>query len=91
MENKFSMYKPRKGSFPYHEIKYLYAYGESGAKDIRFAIGLNEHSQYSAYPDRSSYYFGCIQTRLRQKGVIQRTKRGYYKLTKKWRELAPTI
>lgn len=85
------MYKPRKGSFPYHVIEMLYKKGECKASDIRWETGLDKHSEKSAYSDRSSYHLSSILTRLRQKGIVQRTKRGYYKLTEKWRELAPTI
>jgi hypothetical protein len=74
-------YKPRKDSFPYRVIELLYENGETKAEDIRREIGLDEHCKYSIYSDRSSYSFGCtIIPRLIAKGIVERTRRGYYKL-----------
>ena len=74
-------YKPRKDSFPYRVIELLYENGECKAEDIRREIGLDEHCKFANYIDRSNYeLIGTILPRLITKGIVVRTKRGYYKL-----------
>jgi len=75
-------YKPKVGSFPYKTISYLEENGESKVSDIRREIGLDEWCKKSWYSDRSSYYFDCLIGRLQKKGIVNRTKRGYYELNK---------
>jgi len=74
-------YKPRKGCFPYLIVEYLYENGESKARDIRREIGLDAWAKYSFYPDRSSYQFSFLIIKLMGKGLVEKTKRGYYRLT----------
>lgn len=73
-------YHPRKDSFPYRTIEYLYEHGESKNEDIRQDIGLDKFCEHWFYKDRSNYYFACIVARLIGKGVIERTRRGYFRL-----------
>lgn len=88
-ENKISLsdflkkknYHPKFDNFPIMIVSHLYLHGESRNKDIRAAIGLDEYCAHSDYADRSNYYFDVICDRLINKGIIERTKRGYYKLT----------
>ena len=55
---KKKQYEPQYLSFPYLTIHYLYVNGESKVKDIRKAIGLDEHTKKTSfYSDRSSYFF----------------------------------
>lgn len=74
-------YKPRINSFLYKTMEYLYENGASPAWKIRQDIGLNDWCKKSMYPDRSSYYFGCvIVPRLLNKGIIEKVKHGWYRL-----------
>lgn len=76
------MYQPAKGSWGEKIINYLKEHGESSNFDIRMGIGIDEYYKTrSWYPDHGRYYFnGVVMYRLVRKGIVIRTRRGYYKL-----------
>lgn len=73
-------YRPKIDSFPYRVIELLYEQGEKKACDIRQEIGLDYNCRNSDYSDRSHYRLMIILGRLRVKGIVKRTRRGYYSL-----------
>jgi hypothetical protein len=66
-------------------LLYLQENGESRAMDIRRKIGLDEHCKGTDYADRSNYtLLSVIIPRLTAHGLVKRTKRGFYDLTRPW-------
>ncbi len=84
-------YATRFGSFPELTITFLKQNGISKSKDIVKGIGLDKFCTeslinkygYIKYPDRPSYYFSLICSRLMNAGLIERVNKGIYKLSKK--------
>ncbi len=80
-------YNPRYGSFPHRTIHYLNHFGESKNETIRWSIGIDVLSEGCEWEDRGEFYFNnTLIPRLIEKGVIVRTKWGFYDLTPEWRK-----